>query len=141
MAEIIKTELWKKSLFVIVRTWRYDALKMQMQKIENISSENAWTIEYCESEPWEFAHMINASLWAKVVDDRGKTAIDRSSPLFTMAIEDFTRRAIEKISQYSQEDKKWAFNLHLKTLQLGFYRVKSQMPQNWQDFTWENFPY
>ena len=49
-------------------------------------------------------------------------------------------RAVLKISSYTCEEKKWAFDLHMKTLQLGYYKVKARMPSEWQVLTWENFP-
>jgi len=107
MANIVESDFWKEEIYSIVRSWRIDALVIQEKSVDEFDATEVWKIEFSQSEPWEFAHMINAALWAKVVDSHGTISHLVQGDELDAEVNRFAFNAAQKISRYTCDEKKW----------------------------------
>ncbi len=140
MSAIVSSQYWQASLYSIVYKWREQALELQSQNLEDLDVDNRWRIQFIRSEPWEFAHMINAALWQTIIFEYESVGFDPADDSQQVALQDFTHSFVEKVSAYSCDEKKWAYELHLQTLNLGMDNIREKMPIEWQTLDWDHFP-
>jgi hypothetical protein len=137
MSLVTQTVIWRSAVPELVIKWKSSAEEL-VSSTEDLDEESLWILQFADSEPWEIFHTIYAALWVKLEIKFRASSLPPNIFRDSNILEGFTKNAIERISQYTCEEKKAAFELHLVILQLGRSRILQRMPEEWQTMKWSD---
>ena len=136
-AEIMKKfsggENWLNNQLEIVLTWGtfcYVALT-------NEDGVYGWVLEFCEAEPWQFAHMANIALFLELSKAENADILNIESDTPAEVIDSYITVLAQRVANCEDDLQQLLWDTHKRILeQDGIDFTRDSMNSNWPTISW-----
>jgi hypothetical protein len=126
-------ENWLNNQLQIVLTWGAFCYVAQTDE----ESVYAWVLDFCESEPWQFAHMANIALFLELSKAENADILNIESDTPTEVLDSYITVLAQRVANCDDDLKKLLWDTHKRILgQEGIDFTRKSMNSNWSTITW-----